>query len=248
MKRIFALTVAMLAVLFVLALPAYAGEVDTAPMTEAVTEEVTEAVTEEISAVETEAVTSAETETETAVPFDEWLYGLLQEASPEQMDMIEEIVLGGVGALDKLGIKGFDRIRLWVEHNMATVMVAALIVALVCFFAAEIIVKKKLSDKADLVNNNAVEIYEKGQEAIAEARKITEEATKAMERVLAITEQERAEHVWELDKSTKVNAALCETVHFLLQCSDLPVNKRDEAEAIYRKAQEAMSHDEADEA
>lgn len=239
MKRIFALTVAMLAVLFVLALPAYAGEVDTAPSSEA--------VTEEVLPVETETVTSSETETETAVPFDEWLYGLLQEASPEQMDMIEEIVLGGVGALDKLGIKGFDRIRLWVEHNMATVMVAALLVALVCFFAAEIIVKKKLSDKADLVNNNAVEIYEKGQEAIAEARKITEEATKAMERVLAITEQERAEHVRELDKSTKVNAALCETVNFLLQCSDLPVNKRDEAEAIYRKAQEAMSHDEGNE-
>lgn len=244
MRKILTYTLAVLAILFVLTIPAYAGEAVTETATEAPTEVATNAATE----MTTEMTTEISEETETAVPFDEWLYGLMQEASPEQVAMIEDIVLGGVGALDKLGIRGFDRIRVWVEHNTATVMVAALTVALVCFFVAGLIQKKGLFKKADILNSNAIEVYEQGQEAMAEARKQTEKATKALERVLTITEQERAAFAKELDKNTKVNAALCETVNFLLQCSDLPVSKRDEAEAIFQKGMEAMSGDERDEA
>ncbi len=281
MKKFFAITLVILTVLCILTIPAYAGEV-TEVVTEAVTEVATETpvtkeVTGEISAEETEGVTYAETESETTLPFDQWLYNVLQTATPEQVEMIEEIVLGGVGALDKLGIKGFDRVRVWVEYNMATVLTVLLMTALVAFFVVTVIQKKGFAKKADILNSNAIEMYEAGQaaaeEARAECRAYVEKADETIrvyaERADAIcrecvdaaqksAEEAKAAHgkvaeermflIAELEKTAKTNAALCETVNFLLQCSDLSQSKRDEAEAIYKKAQEAMSHDYTDEA
>ena len=257
MRKILAFTLAVLAALFVLTLPAYAGEVASAEtespeetVTELVTEPATEYVTEHTTENPedlTETVTEP-AETETAVPFDEWLYGLMQEASPEQVEMIEDIILGGVGALDKLGIKGFDRIRIWVEYNTATVMVIALIIALVCFTVAGMLQKKGLFKKCDILNNNSIEIFEKGQEMQQQANKTAEAAAEALEEVMAMIKREREDFSAELQRNAKVNAALLETVNFLMQCSDLPASKRDEAEAIFQKGMEAMSRDERDEA
>jgi hypothetical protein len=55
--------------------------------------------------------------------------------------------------------------------------------------------------------------------------------------------EERELLISELARNAAVNEALCETVHFLLQCSDLSQAKRDEAEAIFRRGREAMKHD-----
>ena len=263
MRKILAFTLAVLAALFVLTLPAYAGEVapaETEPPEETVTELVTEPATEPVTEPAETVTEPAETvtepaetvtepaETETAVPLDEWLYGLMQEASPEQVEMIEDIILGGVGALDKLGIKGFDRIRIWVEYNTATVMVIALIIALVCFTVAGMLQKKGLFKKCDILNNNSIEIFEKGQEMQEQANKTAEAAAEALEEVMAMIKREREDFSAELQRNAKVNAALLETVNFLMQCSDLPASKRDEAEAIFQKGMEAMSRDERDEA
>ena len=54
---------------------------------------------------------------------------------------------------------------------------------------------------------------------------------------------ERARLISELERNAAVNEALCETVYFLLQCSDLSQAKRDEAEAIFRRGREAMKHE-----
>lgn len=252
MRKILAFTLAVLAALFVLTLPAYAGEVvptETEPPEETVTELVTEPATETPEDLtETVETVTEPAETETAVPFDEWLYGLMQEASPEQVEMFEDIVLGGVGALDKLGIKGFDRIRIWVEYNTATVMVIALIIALVCFTVAGMLQKKGLFKKCDILNNNSIEIFEKGQEMQEQANKTAEAAAEALEEVMDMIKREREDFSAELQRNAKVNAALLETVNFLLQCSDLPASKRDEAEAIFQKGMEAMTSDERDEA
>ena len=259
-----AVTTAILTILCILTVPAYAGEVDTAPVTEAVTEVVTETpITEAVTEAMTEAET--ETETETTVPFDQWLYGLMQEATPEQMEMIEKIVLGGVGALDKLGIKGFDRIRVWVEYNMATVMVIALIVGLVAFCVVTVLQKTAFAKKADILNSNAIEMYDAGQAQAEEAHaackayadrsdaichECADAAKAAAEEAKAAhgqVSEERALLIAELDKTAKVNAAMCETIYFLLQCSDLSQAKREEAEAIFKKGMEAMNHDHTDE-
>ena len=269
MRKIFAIIAALLITLSVLAFPAFAGEVTEAP-TEVVIEAATEAVTEPITEAEseetTEDETEAETEAETAVPVDEWIYNVLQQASPEQMELIEGIVLGGLNALDKLEIKGFDRIRVWVEHNMATVMVIALIVGLVAFAVVTVLQKKAFAKKAEIMTNNAIELYEAGQTAAEESRvaakayadradkiclqcaEAAKDAAKTAKEAQDEVLEERALLIAEIDKNAKVNAALCETVNFLMQCSDLSQSKRDEAEAIFRKGMEAMHHDEANEA
>jgi hypothetical protein len=266
MKKFFAVTLAVLAIMSVLALPAFAEEAETkaAPVTEAVTEAVDEtvdeAVTETVTEVvtehitETEAVTETETETETetaeAVPFDEWLYNLLKDASPEEVEIIEEIVLGGVGALDNLGIKGFDRFRVWVEHNMATVLTILIIAALVAFFVVTVLQKRSFSKKADVLNDNAIEMYEAGQaamkeaaavcdESVAAAREAAEEAKKAV----GMVTEERAMLVAEIKKSEQVIATQTEMLNFLLQCSDLSARERDEAQAIAERMEALTRED-----
>ena len=225
----FALAVLMITA--ALALPAFAEEV--------ATEAVTEGVTEEIS--ETAA------ETETSVPLDEWLYEAIKQATPEQVEMIEEIVMGGLNALDKLGIKGFDRVRIWVEYNTATVMVIALAVALVLFFIGTMIQKRGFAKKADVLNANAIEMYNKGQAATATAQKVCRECAEAAKQAAESAKaangqvtEERALLVAELDKNARVNQAMCETVEFLLECSDLSQAKRDEAHAIYQRGVDAL--------
>lgn len=275
MKKFFAVTLAVLAIMSVLALPAFAGEAETqaAPVTEAVTEAVdetvdetvdeavTEVVTEHTTEHTTEALTETESETETetaeAVPFDEWLYNLLKDASPEEVEIIEEIVLGGVGALDNLGIKGFDRFRVWVEHNMATVLTILIIAALVAFFVVTVLQKRSFSKKADVLNDNAIEMYEAGKkamedaaavcdESVAAAREAAEEAKKAV----GMVTEERAMLVDELKKSEQVIATQNELLNFLLQCSDLSARERDEAQAIAERMEaltreDGEDHDEA---
>ena len=100
---------------------------------------------------------------------EEWIYNILMQATPEQIELIEDIVLGGLNALDKLEIKGFDRVRIWVEHNMATVMAVNLTVALIAFSVVSFLQKRGFAKKADILNSNAIEIYEEGQRNIAEA-------------------------------------------------------------------------------
>lgn len=281
MKKFFAVTLAVLAIMSALALPAFAGEAETqaAPVTEAVTEAVAEAVTEVVTETvteyvtayetehitETEAVTDTETgtgtetETETAeaVPFDEWLYNLLKDASPEEVEIIEEIVLGGVGALDNLGIKGFDRFRVWVEHNMATVLTILIIAALVAFFVVTVIQKRNFSKKADVLNDNAIEMYEAGQKAMEESKTVCDESVAAAreaaeeaKKAVGMVTEERAMLVAELKKSDQVIATQNEMLNFLLQCSDLSARERDEAQAIAERMEaltreDGEDHDEA---
>lgn len=275
MKKFFAVTLAVLAIMSVLALPAFAGEAETqaAPVTEAVTEAVdetvdetvdeavTEVVTEHTTEHTTEALTETESETETetaeAVPFDEWLYNLLKDASPEEVEIIEEIVLGGVGALDNLGIKGFDRFRVWVEHNMATVLTILIIAALVAFFVVTFLQKRSFSKKADVLNDNAIEMYEAGQKAMKESKTVCEnsvaaarEAAEEAKKAVGMVTEERAMLVDELKKSEQVIATQNELLNFLLQCSDLSARERDEAQAIAERMEaltreDGEDHDEA---
>lgn len=263
MRKILAFTLSVLLTLCVLTFPAYAEEVTGAPVTEVVTE--------------AETIVETLAETETSIPFDEWIYEVMQQATPEQVELIEEIVLGGLNALDKLEIDGFDRVRIWVEYNMATVMTVMLMAALVAFFVVTVLQKKGFAKKADILNANAIEMYEAGQaqaeEAHAACRAYADRADAAfreytaradaicqecVEAAKAAAEEAKAAHgqvseerallIAELDKTAKVNAAMCETVNFLLQCSDLSQAKREEAEAIFNKGMEAMNHDHTDEA
>lgn len=198
-------------------------------------------------------------------PIDEWIYEVLKQATPAQIELIEDIVLGGLNALDKLEIKGFDRVRIWVEHNMATVMVAALTVALIAFMVSCLIQKRGFAKKAEILNANAIEIFEAGQEHLEKlteackeyadmADKICKECADAAKSAARsahaangqVTE-ERAMLIQELAYNARVNKALCEEINFLMQCSDLSQPKRDEAEMIFRKSLEVIDHDGSEE-
>lgn len=195
---------------------------------------------------------------------EEWIYNILMQATPEQIELIEDIVLGGINALDKLEIKGFDRVRIWVEHNMATVMVVALTVALIAFMVSCLIQKRGFAKKADILNSNAIEIFEEGRNQLEElmeeckayadkADKICREcadaarsAARSADAANGQVTEERAMLIEELAHNASVNKALCEEINFLMQCSDLSQPKRDEAEAIFRQALEGIKHDGSD--
>lgn len=257
MKKLMTATVALILMFAMLAVPVCAEDV-TAAESEIVTVTETASVTlpETETAIETETETETEAETKPAVQVDEWIYKVMQQATPDQVELIEEIVLGGLNALEKLEIEGYDRVRVWVEHNMATVMVLALIVALVVMIIAGVIQKKGFAKKADLLNENAIVLYEKGQEEAEKARKDAKDYADRADRIcrecadaaqktadtaadaLEQIKEERAEMTAELEKTRRTMRAMTEEINFLLQCSDLPQYKRDEAEAIFRRGTE----------
>ena len=257
-------TLAVLMITAALTFPAFAGEAVTEAVTEEISEVATEFVTDtnvgstEPAEIETSAVTASSEDVQ-AVQIDEWLYDAIKQANPEQMEMVEKIVMGGVNSLDKLGIKGFDRVRVWIEYNTATVMLIAAITAMAVLILATIMQKKGLAKQSALLHSDAKDFYKAGQAQAEQAQKAlkqyadradeicrtcAEEAKEAAESAKAAqgkVEVEREMLIAELNKSARVNAAMCETVNFLLQCSDLSQAKRDEAEAIYRRGVEALN-------
>lgn len=247
MKRVCILTLTiLLALTLLLPLPVFAEEITTEgeTVTEDVTETatVTEPVTEPVTEGATEEVTE-EAETKPPVEIDEWIYAVMQQATPDQVKLIEGIVLGGVNALDKLEIEGFDRVRVWVEYNMATVMVAALIIALVAFFIVTLIQKRQLhSDSKDFYRSGKEEV-QRAQEACAKCTEAAEKAAKSAEAASAKINEERELVMAALRRNERASKAQSEVINFLLQCSDLSQAKRDEAEAILRRGMEDIDDD-----
>lgn len=264
MKKIFALllvliTVASLAVVGASAEDVAVTEVTTEAVTEAVTtvdESITEAPEEGTESVtESEKTTGEEVET-LPVPGvtepsgglvdAEWLYELLLQATPEQMEIIEGIVLGGMNTLDKLNIKGWDRVRVWVEHNMSVVLIVVFIIGLVAYTVVSVLQKRGFAKKANILNQNAIEMQNTAQVVCKDCRDAAERSAQASHEAVEEVKAEREQLIRALNRSSKVQLAMVETVDFLLQASDLSQVKRDEAEAIFRRGLAAMEEDRHD--
>ena len=259
MKRIFALllaliTVAIFAVVGVSAEDAAVTEVTTEAVTEAVTEpaeaatEGGETTGEEADTLPVEGVTEpsgglVDAEGE---PFDKWIYELLLQATPEQMEIIEGVVLGGMNTLDKLNIKGWDRVRVWVEHNMSVVLIVVFIIGLVAYTVVSILQKRGFAKKANILNQNAIEMQNTAQVVCKDCRDAAERSAQASHEAVEEVKAEREQLIRALERSSKVQLAMVETVDFLLQASDLSQVKRDEAEAIFRRGLAAMEEDRHD--
>jgi predicted Holliday junction resolvase-like endonuclease len=255
MKRVCILTLTiLLALALLIPLPVFAEEITTAgeTVTEAVTETVTE--TEAVTEAEpvTEAVTEAEpvtepvteeAETKAPVEIDEWIYAVMQQATPDQVKLIEGIVLGGVNALDKLEIEGFDRVRVWVEYNMATVMVAALVIALVAFFVVTLVQKRQLHSDSKDFYKAGVEDVKRAEEACKACKDAAEQAVQRAEEVGTKIDKEREIVMAALSRCERASKVQSEVINFLMQCSDLSQAKRDEAEAIFRRGMEDIDDD-----
>lgn len=240
MKRVCILTLTiLLALTLLLPLPVFAEEITTGgePVTEPVTEAVTEAVTE--------TVTEAETSDELAA--------ILEHASPEEMALIEKIILGGIDNLDKLGLTGYDRVRVWIEQNPTTVTAAAILVGILVMIVTNILLKRGVGKSEAQLTENAKALYEAGLEMQKRAEEVCAEVLEkavlaAKEAVEAHGEvsAERALLNRELAKVEIIEQSMTEVVNFLIQCSDLSQAKRDEAEAIIKRGLEALARYEQD--
>ena len=259
MKKIFALllvliTVASLAVVGASAEDVAVTEVTTEAVTEAATEpaeaatEGGETTGEEVDTLPAEGVTEpsgglVDAEGE---HLDQWLYELLKQATPEQMEIIEGIVLGGMNTLDKLNIKGWDRVRVWVEHNMSVVLIVVFIIGLVAYTVVSVLQKRGFAKKANILNQNAIEMQNTAQVVCKDCRDAAERSAQASHEAVEEVKAEREQLIRALERSSKVQLAMVETVDFLLQASDLSQVKRDEAEAIFRRGLAAMEEDRHD--
>ncbi|MBQ7398313.1 MAG: hypothetical protein IJW09_05765 [Clostridia bacterium] len=260
MKKIFAL---LLALITVASLAIVGVSAEDAAVTEVTTEAVTEAVTEPAEAATEGGETTGEevdtlpvegvTEPSGGLVDAEWLYELLLQATPEQMAIIEDVVLGGMNTLDKLNIKGWDRVRVWIEHNKSLVLTVALIIALVVYAVISHLQKRGFAKSAKVLNKNAMEMEETTQKVCKTCADAAEESAQAsreaVEEIKAEREEIRAEREQlghAMEKYSKVQLAMVETVDFLLQASDLSQVKRDEAEAIFRRGLSAMEEDRHD--
>ena len=244
MKKVSFLTLIILLTLaLLLPLPVFAEEVTTAEETEASTESVTE------PEIETEPVTESETAAETDDTFAE----ILKHATPEEMELIEQIILGGVENLDKLGMTGYDRVRVWIEQNPTTVMMGGLLLGIVVLIVTNILLKRGVSKSEERLTENAKTLYEEGGEMYAKAEKVCadvlEYARRATEEAKAAHGEVSAERALlnrELGKVEIIEQSMTEMINFLLQCSDLSQAKRDEAEAIIKRGKEALERYEKD--
>ena len=89
---------------------------------------------------------------------------------------------------------------------------------------------------------------DRADESCKDSAKAAQEAAEAAKEAVRMVDEERSMLIAELERNEKVNASMCETINFLLQCSDLSQTKREEAEEIFKKGTEAMNHDHTDEA
>ena len=191
------------------------------------------------------------------------LYDLLLKATPEELERLERFILGGLDAMDELGIEGWDRVRLWVECNMTTVLIVAFAIALLVWGALSYAEKRGFRKVARVLNENAMELErkaikesERAEQSYREARQACENSALAVrasaEKTVEVIEttkrelvDERTMLVREVTRYTDAMGGMCEVINFLIQESDLPQMKREEANAIYQKAKEALvCHDE----
>ena len=143
----------------------------TVQMEETVTEAAetaTEAVTSATEEVTNEYDTAAETES------DE-LTGLLNAATPEQIDLVKQYISYGLSALPLP-----DRVKLMALDHVDVIAWVLAAIGFVFFGIANLRLGKKHTDEANIMTDNAREIYEAGQEAMGTAQTNIESTAAAM--------------------------------------------------------------------
>ena len=231
--------VLMTAILLVLATPVVASAEDMTADVETVAETVTEVETETAEEVtaETEAETAAEAteahteaeETEVEEETDEAvteaqtetdeLAGLLDVATPEQIEIIKQYIAYGVSALP-----ASERVKLFLMDNLESLAWIVAAVAFAVFCIVNRLTAKKSDDNARKMTDNAIEIAEYGQ-------KVAEAAREGMEQIKEEVYSRIASSEEKTDWLSK------EAVEALGRIADQIVEK---VEAVEQKADEAV--------
>lgn len=184
--------ITLMTILLVLTMTVSAGATEAdEPMTEAVTEVVTEAAETPTEAVETmteEVATEAPTEAETSPnEADSELAAVLNMATPEQIEKIEQFIIYGVSTLPFP-----DQVRVFAAENLNAIAWIVAGVTFLLFFIGNRISKKSWSDSMTVMNNNMAEAYDAAQEMVEEAKSQTAGLLKEINKALQSSEEKSA--------------------------------------------------------
>ena len=171
MQRFFTIVTVFLLILS-FALGAYAEDMTA----EEAAESLTEADTASADELVTDTNNAAETET------DE-LSALLDVATPEQVELVKQYILYGIKSLPVS-----ERVKLFLLDHLDVIMWLIAAIAVVVFAVSNRLASKKHTDEANKMTDNAIEIAERGQNAMDEAQKkmdaFAAETAKIIENVL----------------------------------------------------------------
>ncbi|MBE6693378.1 MAG: hypothetical protein E7589_01250 [Ruminococcaceae bacterium] len=194
-----------------------------------------QAITEATSEM-TAAVTAAQSEALTTEVSAGDIEGLLDRATPEQIQAIKDYILFGLESVDGDNITGWDKVKEFVITNLDAIAWIFAGVAFIVFFIGNCISRKSASKDAAVMNNNTVEFGEA-------AKKYMGDAAEKVKEILAAAEALRTETALEMERLKNTETAYSESVELmatvvneLLQLSALPQWKRDEITICFNNA------------
>lgn len=180
--------ITLMTILLVLTMTVSASATEYAePMTEAATE-AAETPTEAVETVTEEVATEAQTEAETSPnEADSELAAMLNMATPEQIEKIEQFIIYGVSTLPFP-----DQVRVFAAENLNAIAWIVAGVTFLLFFIGNRISKKNWSDSMTVMNNNMAEVYDAAQEMVEEAKSQTAGLLKEINKALKSSEEKSA--------------------------------------------------------
>lgn len=200
-----------------------------------------QAITEAASEM-TAAVTAAQSEALTTEVSAGDIEGLLDRATPEQIQAIKDYILKGLESVDGENITGWDKVKNFVVENLYAIAWILAGIAFVVFFIGNCILRKTVSRESAVMNNNTVELGEA-------AKRYMGEAAVTVKEVLAAAEELRIETAAEIERLKNTETAYSESVELmatvvneLLQVSKLPQWKRDEITISFNAAKARLEN------
>ena len=180
--------ITLMTILLVLTMTVSASATEYAePMTEAPTE-AAETPAEAVETMTEEGATEAPAEAETSPnEADSELAAMLNMATPEQIEKIEQFIIYGVSTLPLP-----DQVRVFAAENLNAIAWIVAGVTFLLFFIGNRISKKSWSDSMTVMNNNMAEVYDDAQEMVEEAKSQTAGLLKEINKALKSSEEKSA--------------------------------------------------------
>lgn len=223
--------------------------------------------TESEQIADTESETEAETETETTIA-DE-LGGMLENATPEQVEYIKDQIEAVMAGMAGYNITGWDKIAAWVNQHIYAISWTVLGIGIALYAFVYIKKNRALSKHLATLNNNSIQIAEashedsvKAQEAISQYKNRIElmvQEVAAQGRALEQTLSENAEarskssaETAEVKRQRKAETEalllLADALAAIIQCSKINDARKDEIASKYAAARAKVSEVSGDEA
>lgn len=248
-KKIFAFFAIVLAVTC-LAFPSFA-EGD-----EVATTDETAIASEQIAEVETETETEAET------TLADELGGMLENATPDQVEYIKNRIEAVMAGMEGYNITGWDKIAAWVNRHIYAISWIILGVGVALYAFVYIKKNRALSNHLATLNNNSIQIAEASHEDSVKAREaidlyknqielMAQEVAaqgRALEQTLSENAEARSKSATETAEVKRQRQAetdalllLADAIATIIQCSKINDARKDEIASKYAAARAKVS-------